>query len=146
MPSCIIGQCWHHAAHPARVVPSSASLAAVVDLCRSPGRMYLPATATFRGTTVIDRSERSISRLVDVQPVVNACVIIVRSFCCRHPIRAIFCLARRFSLRPMMTRGLVVRVCSRRSFYRAMLCIRGTSHGPVSVRPCPSVCHKSVFY
>ena len=26
------------------------------------------------------------------------------------------------------------------SFYRAMLCIRGTSHGPVSVR------HKSVFY
>ena len=33
-------------------------------------------------------------------------------------------------------------------FYRAMLCIRGTSHGPVSV--CPSVClsvrHKSVFY
>ena len=38
------------------------------------------------------------------------------------------------------------------SFYRAMLCIRGTSHGPVSV--CLSVClsvrpsvrHKSVFY
>jgi len=37
-------------------------------------------------------------------------------------------------------------------FYRAMLCIRGTSHGPVSV--CLSVCpsvrlsvrHKSVFY
>ena len=27
-------------------------------------------------------------------------------------------------------------------FYRAMLCIRGTSHAPVSV----SVCHKSVFY
>ena len=26
------------------------------------------------------------------------------------------------------------------TFYRAMLCIRGTSHGPVSV------CHKSVFY
>jgi len=26
------------------------------------------------------------------------------------------------------------------SFYRAILCIRGTSHGPVSVR------HKSVFY
>jgi len=35
-------------------------------------------------------------------------------------------------------------------FYRAMLCIRGTSHGPVSVRVClsvcPSVCHKSEFY
>ena len=36
-------------------------------------------------------------------------------------------------------------------FYRAMLhdatrCIRGTSHGPVSVCVCPSVCHKSVFY
>ena len=33
-------------------------------------------------------------------------------------------------------------------FYRAMLCIRGTSHGPVSVCPsvCPSVRHKSVFY
>ena len=37
-------------------------------------------------------------------------------------------------------------------FYRAMLCIRGTSHGPVSVClsvcpcPCPSVCHKSEFY
>ena len=29
-------------------------------------------------------------------------------------------------------------------FYRAMLCIRGTSHGPVSVRL--SVRHKSVFY
>jgi len=28
------------------------------------------------------------------------------------------------------------------SFYRAMLCIRGTSHGPVSV----SVCHNPVFY
>ena len=31
------------------------------------------------------------------------------------------------------------------SFYcRAMLCMRGTSHGPVSV--CLSVCHKSEFY
>jgi len=29
-------------------------------------------------------------------------------------------------------------------FYRAMLCIRGTSHGPVSVRL--SVRHKSEFY
>ena len=29
-------------------------------------------------------------------------------------------------------------------FYRAVLCIGGTSHGPVSV--CPSVRHKSVFY
>jgi len=28
------------------------------------------------------------------------------------------------------------------SFYHAMLCIRGTSHGPVSV----CVCHKPVFY
>ena len=35
-----------------------------------------------------------------------------------------------------------------RCFYRAMLCIRGTSHGPVSVRPSVrlSVRHKSVFY
>ena len=32
------------------------------------------------------------------------------------------------------------------NFYRAMLCIRGTSHGPVSVCVCPSVCHKSEFY
>ena len=38
------------------------------------------------------------------------------------------------------------------NFYRAMLCIRGTSHGPVSVRlsACLSVClsvrHKSEFY
>ena len=31
-------------------------------------------------------------------------------------------------------------------FYRAMLCIRGTSHGPVSVCPSVSVCHKSEFY
>ena len=38
-------------------------------------------------------------------------------------------------------------------FYRAMLCIRGTSHGPVSlsvlclfVSVCLSVCHKSEFY
>ena len=30
------------------------------------------------------------------------------------------------------------------NFYRAMLCIRGTSHGPVSVSVC--VCHKSEFY
>ena len=29
-------------------------------------------------------------------------------------------------------------------FYRVMLCIRGTIHGPLSV--CPSVRHKSVFY
>ena len=29
-------------------------------------------------------------------------------------------------------------------FYRAMLCIRGTSHEPVSVSV--SVCHKPVFY
>jgi len=29
-------------------------------------------------------------------------------------------------------------------FYRAMLCIRGTSHGPVSA--CVCVCHKSEFY
>ena len=32
------------------------------------------------------------------------------------------------------------------SFYRAMLCIRGTSHGPVSVSVSVRVCHKSVFY
>ena len=34
------------------------------------------------------------------------------------------------------------------SFYRAMLCIRGTSHGPVSVRLSVSVCVclKSEFY
>ena len=31
-----------------------------------------------------------------------------------------------------------------RHFYRAMLCIRGTRYGPVSVSV--SVCHKSVFY
>ena len=37
-------------------------------------------------------------------------------------------------------------------FYRAMLCIRGTSHDPVTVRlsvrlsVCLSVRHKSVFY
>ena len=33
-------------------------------------------------------------------------------------------------------------------FYRAMLCIRGTSHGPVSVSVSVSVsvCHKSEFY
>ena len=31
-------------------------------------------------------------------------------------------------------------------FYRAMLCIRGTSHGPMSVCPSVSVCHKSEFY
>ena len=36
--------------------------------------------------------------------------------------------------------------CSRSPlhFYRAMLCIRGTSHGPVSVSLC--VCYKSEFY
>ena len=41
--------------------------------------------------------------------------------------------------------SFVVRNITRyHSFYRAMLCIRGTSHGPVSVRP--SVRHESVFY
>jgi len=37
-----------------------------------------------------------------------------------------------------------------RIHYRAMLCIRGTSHGPVSVclsvSVCVRVCHKPVFY
>ena len=37
-----------------------------------------------------------------------------------------------------------IRRCIRTGFYRAMLCIRGTSHGPVSV--CLSVRHKSEFY
>jgi len=34
------------------------------------------------------------------------------------------------------------------AFYRAMLCMRGICHGPVSVRLFVrlSVCHKSVFY
>ena len=34
------------------------------------------------------------------------------------------------------------------NFYRAMLCIRGTSQGLVSVSVClsVSVCHKSEFY
>ena len=32
------------------------------------------------------------------------------------------------------------------SHYRAMLCIRGTSHGPVSVSVYVCVCHKSEFY
>ena len=31
-------------------------------------------------------------------------------------------------------------------FYRAMLCIRGTSHGPVSVCLSVCVCHNPVFY
>jgi len=37
---------------------------------------------------------------------------------------------------------------SEKRFYRAMLCIRGTSHGPVSVSVSVSVCvcHKSEFY
>ena len=43
----------------------------------------------------------------------------------------------------------VVKVSRVSSFYGAMLCIRGTNHGPVSV-VClclsVSVCHKSVFY
>jgi len=36
----------------------------------------------------------------------------------------------------------------RECFYRTMLCIRSTSHGPVSIRlsVCPSVRHKSEFY
>ena len=38
--------------------------------------------------------------------------------------------------------GKVYLVFNRNCFYRAMLCIRGTSHGPVSVRlsVCLSVC------
>ena len=38
--------------------------------------------------------------------------------------------------------------CLKLHFYHAMLCIRGTSHDPVSVRPSVrlSVRHKSVFY
>ena len=42
--------------------------------------------------------------------------------------------------------GEVVQNQSLFSFYSAMLCIRGTSHGPVSVSVRLSICHKSVFY
>ena len=49
--------------------------------------------------------------------------------------------------------GVVIRyVRYYRFFFRAMLCIRATSHGPVSVSVClsvclsVSVCHKSEFY
>jgi len=42
------------------------------------------------------------------------------------------------------TTGFRCASSSWRTFYRAMLCIRSTSHGPVSVRP--SVRHKPVFY
>ena len=46
----------------------------------------------------------------------------------------------------------VVSAGSVSAFYRAMLCYRGTSHGPVSVSVCVclsvsvSACHKPVFY
>ena len=42
--------------------------------------------------------------------------------------------------------SLTYKVFVNTHFYRAMLCIRGTSHGPVSVSVCLSVCHKSEFY
>jgi len=50
----------------------------------------------------------------------------------------------------LMTQPLTVSCFSKIQigFYRAMLCIRGTSHGPVSVSLSVrlSVRHKSVFY
>jgi len=53
-------------------------------------------------------------------------------------------------LRPVCRRHLVIAYfsISACAFYRAMLCIRGTSHGPVSVSVClsVSVCHMSEFY
>ena len=64
--------------------------------------------------------------------------------------RAVWCLQRCMKLNTdlfLTVHGHMVKIwCIH--FYRAMLCIRGTSHGPVSVRPsvCPSVRHKSVFY
>ena len=52
--------------------------------------------------------------------------------------RRVVDIARKF---PTLTDDKVI-------FYRAILCIRGTSHGPASVRLClsVSVCHKSEFY
>ena len=44
------------------------------------------------------------------------------------------------SARPAVTLATLKRAAT--NFYRAMLCIRGTSHGPVSV--CPSVCQSQV--
>jgi len=43
-------------------------------------------------------------------------------------------------------RGSLLDCAGINAFYRAMLCIRGTSHGPVSVRPsvCLSVCPSQV--
>ena len=55
-----------------------------------------------------------------------------------------------FSLMTEDSPACFIRVCLPNIdyFYRAMLCIRGTSHGPVSIclSVCLSVCHKSVFY
>jgi len=53
-------------------------------------------------------------------------------------------LRRRRRGRPLMNVALPARFIRYfsfvlRFFYRAMLCIRGTSHGPVSVCPCPPV-------
>ena len=39
-----------------------------------------------------------------------------------------------------ITAGREIIILQLSFFYRAMLCIRGTSHGPVSVCLCPSVC------
>ena len=49
---------------------------------------------------------------------------------------------------PFFTKKTIFHVYNKATFpfYGAMLCIRGTSHGPVSVSVCLSVCHKSVFY
>ena len=59
-------------------------------------------------------------------------------------------------VRRLLERGITVARLARTEvnqmhsidFYHAMLCIRGTSHGPVSVCLCLclSVCHKSEFY
>jgi len=48
------------------------------------------------------------------------------------------------SARPAVTPATLKRAAT--SFYREMLCIRSTSHGPVPVCLCLSVCHKSEFY
>ena len=58
-----------------------------------------------------------------------------KAFSCRRFARALELLKRAQNLRFIE---------NHLHFYRAMLCIRGTNHGPVSVRP--SVCHKSEFY
>jgi len=138
--TCIADRISRHSAHPSHRVE--------LIVLAHPGSENLPRRATF----IINTSSRSTRptgvRLLNPEYRFSAGRI---GFAYKSPnttLTSVHCTAHKHGriktqLSPTLFAVMV-------NFYRAMLCIRGSSHGPVSVcvrvRLCPSVCHKSEFY